>query len=123
LSLHLLQFVFHAEPDTLQIGGHFGIKIRFAEIGCSSGLAQDCSIIERTIEPAKSLDSLCNQRLYLFGVSYVGLHEMNIQTGLPQLLFNSLSAFGSSRGDRDARSCLSEKLSRSLADSRTPTRY
>jgi hypothetical protein len=44
-------------------------------------------------------DGLLNQRLYLFGVSYVGVYEANIQAGLPQLLLNSLSAFSPARGD------------------------
>jgi hypothetical protein len=67
-------------------------------------------------------DGLRNQRLYLFGLRNVGLHEANIQAGLPQLLFNSLSAFGSARGERDACSGLSEELRRSLADSGTSAR-
>jgi hypothetical protein len=39
-----------------------------------------------------------------------------------QLLLNSLSAFGSARGEHDACSGLSEELRRSLADSGTPAR-
>ncbi|HEY5213533.1 MAG TPA: hypothetical protein VIJ38_11000, partial [Acidobacteriaceae bacterium] len=87
-------------------------------IGCAGVLTQDSSIIKSTVEPAKLFDGLRNQRLYLFGLRYVGLHEANIQAGLPQLLFNSLSAFGSARGERDACSGLSEELRRSLADSK-----
>ncbi len=56
------------------------------------------------------------------GVRYVGLYKANIQAGLPQLLLNPLSAFGSARGERDACSGLSEELRRGLADSGTSAR-
>ena len=63
-----------------------------------------------------------SQGLYLSGLRYVGLHEENIQAGLPQLLLNSLSAFGSACGERDACSGFSEELRRRLADSGTSAR-
>jgi hypothetical protein len=122
LAQHLLQFVFHAEPDTLQIGGYLGLEVSIAEIGCAGNLNQGSSIIKGTVEPAKFFDNLRNQRLHLFGLRYVGLHEANIQASLLQLLLNSLSTFRSTRGERDACAGLSEELRCSLANSGTSAR-
>jgi hypothetical protein len=50
-------------------------------------------------------------------LGYIGLQEANSQAGLSQVVLNSLSAFGSTGGERDICSGLSKESRRSLADS------
>jgi hypothetical protein len=102
LSLHLLQFVFHTEPNALQVGADFGIEIDFVEVSCAGHFAQHSGVVERTIQPAECLHRSRNQCLHVSSLGNVNLDEKNLAPGGLDFAFRLLSAFSSSHRDDNA---------------------
>jgi hypothetical protein len=123
LFLHLLKFVFHAQPNTLEIGANLGIEINLREVSGATEFAQTGGIVERAIETTECLHRPGNETLNLVGFRYICLHEKNLTTGSLNLLLGLSSALCSSRSDDHAGSGLCEQFRRGFADSGTAARH
>jgi hypothetical protein len=75
---HLLNFVFEAEPDSLQIGVHDTVKVFLGLIDNGHPFAFNAGIVKGDVEAAKFIDSFVDQRLHIGGFRNVGFYEAGV---------------------------------------------
>ena len=75
---HLLNFVFEAEPDSLQIDVHDTVKVFLGLIDNGNPFAFNAGIVKGDVEAAKFVDSFVDERLDIGGFRNVGFYEEGV---------------------------------------------
>src|SRR6516165_6735836 len=80
---HLLDLVFHAEPDTFQIYRQGAVPVLLGVVGDVHHGPRDSGVVMRTIEATPSFYRGRYQRFDFGGPRYVGLEELRFGSGSP----------------------------------------